>query len=1003
MFGQGTYYPGPVNPPGAVSYSGTTIAADPNLQFLQNKLSLQGVSLETPPTAAQYATAVASAVVDIQNGLETGTGITLTSFSNEAVAWNTAGIVTTSTAIAQAIIQVDFTTNNNTAQAITDLGSVATVLAAAQPTQVSNMLQGLLGPATSGAGAAMLAPGVSQIVVGALNQIPGNVAEISVTVGAGQAAIVGANVPAMMKNTLYDGYVTAMFSSSVANNTPAVIATMAEVLTVQKVQTVASLQNILNTAVAALPVQNNITLAALADGALLANGNATNGPANVASDITGATHFSGSTNYVDQVVNGYTQGNTRANLDAALTANHGFADAIASGAVTRNLVASGTIMQDALTLGVTGAAGDPNPANVVEEAILANTSSAVSTLEGAINLTTHAPYGTGVTFDEVAFGAAAGASIGSIGLLTQILVEDSGATVSTLPSATVNAIVKNAIDGAASANNSGAFGDIVYKSELEARNTSGIAGSLTTTAITEIQSFGGLGYVAAIAAQAGGGTVGTNRSDIQAAADAALASNAAFQAAADQGMALVQKLQSNNSTHFVDILNAINTAANPAVPANANGDAVRSDLYAAMMSDPNDYDGNLAAALKETVGNTNTLTSQGNPVTDSTLLGDANNAIRGINANVSANLQIVDVVVTHIQNEALGVGASGVGDIFAFISKTIVNAPSLVRSIAVAGTTVDPDHAHFIALAVGYQAPTTAYTAIPSIFTYAQITTPHPLVLTSGSSYSGALTGAATTKSFPGSFGAVLDQPAVAAAITAAVTDGIVQANQASPSSFSVQSALSTAIASAVSASITQNGTALQGMTNPFNAAGSTSLQFQQSNGTQWNGATPSTSARSVGAAGAITGYIAEVTQPTDTTISATTQAVLSAAVGGSARPYALQMAQAAGQAFAWVTQFAGTPDTTTAANTNPVYAIANAMAGTVVGYATLSQLENAVAFGMNQAELGVIGAGALGLNATNLNAGNGTLSVAATGNANSNFYVHRSGTGSPVTDIFNL
>ena len=94
--------------------------------------------------------------------------------------------------------------------------------------------------------------------------------------------------------------------------------------------------------------------------------------------------------------------------------------------------------------------------------------------------------------------------------------------------------------------------------------------------------------------------------------------------------------------------------------------------------------------------------------------------------------------------------------------------------------------------------------------------------------------------------------------------------------------------------------------------------------------------------------------------------------------------------------------DTTTAA-VQPVYAIANAMAGTVAGYATLAQLENAVAFGINQAENGVIGAGALGLNATNLNASNGTLVVNASGNTNSNFYIHRSGTGTPVTDIFNL
>jgi hypothetical protein len=68
-----------------------------------------------------------------------------------------------------------------------------------------------------------------------------------------------------------------------------------------------------------------------------------------------------------------------------------------------------------------------------------------------------------------------------------------------------------------------------------------------------------------------------------------------------------------------------------------------------------------------------------------------------------------------------------------------------------------------------------------------------------------------------------------------------------------------------------------------------------------------------------------------------------------------------------------------------------------------LAQLENAVAFGINQAAAGVIGAGALGLNATGLNPGTGSLVIKATGNANSDFYIHRSATGTPVTDIFNL
>jgi hypothetical protein len=68
-----------------------------------------------------------------------------------------------------------------------------------------------------------------------------------------------------------------------------------------------------------------------------------------------------------------------------------------------------------------------------------------------------------------------------------------------------------------------------------------------------------------------------------------------------------------------------------------------------------------------------------------------------------------------------------------------------------------------------------------------------------------------------------------------------------------------------------------------------------------------------------------------------------------------------------------------------------------------MTQLENAAAYGINAAANGVIGAGAIGLNATGVNPGTGTFSVSANGNTNSAFYQVRSATGTPVTDIFNL
>ena len=353
------------------------------------------------------------------------------------------------------------------------------------------------------------------------------------------------------------------------------------------------------------------------------------------------------------------------------------------------------------------------------------------------------------------------------------------------------------------------------------------------------------------------------------------------------------------------------------------------------------------------------------------------------NAGATPNLQMVDTVVNHIKTAALG---AGVSDLFNFVSHQIVIAPTLYKDIAIAATVTDPDHAHFTAHALAFTAPLTASNSVASIFEYAQITNPHPLALVS----SGNPTGALPTKSLPGSMGTIVDQPAAAAAITAGLTTGILEANL---SAANTQTALSTTVAAAVAASLTQNGTNLRGPTNPFFSGSTPSAgSFQQSDGTVGG----SSNAQTVGAAGAITGYIAEVTNAGDTTISAITKAVLTASVAGGARPYALAMAQAAGQALRWVA--GGSVITATAAAD-----IANAMFPSVTGFATLAQLTNAATFGITQAAAGVIGAGALGLNATGLTPGSGTLTVLATGNNNSDFYQHRSAAGTPVTDIFNL
>ncbi len=981
VYGQGQYFP--VNPPGApygATYTGITVHSNPDLIYLQDTLQNtygMNVTLQVPiptgsvaPTPTQYAAAATTCINGILNG-SAPAGVTLATLSNEAVAYSTVNQATTTKAIALAIVQF-----NGGAAAPANLNTVVNALAVSQPSLIDSIMPNILSQAGTTVAAAAAIP---QLVATAITDIPTDLTRISSIVGAGASSIVAANLSATQKTTLFinspTSYVNAVLNAQSANGNPAVIEVILKNLAYGNYSSLVppsggltSLDQVLNAAVAALPSQTNDTLAAVTDGALAVQGGSA--AAIKTRMASAAPSFS---SYTGAVVDGYTNGTTLAAFQAYVTGNPGYADAAASGAVTRGSLSGASLLQYALTY------GSADPTNTVAEAIYANVSVAASTALGAINLTTRVPYGS-ATFGNIAYGVGEATPLASIGSVVQTVVTYSGPSSATLTSSIVNSIVDQAIQGASHSGNSGAFASIVYNAEYVARNTSGASAPLVTQAIDSIQAVGGLPYIAAIATAAA--DTGVNRTAIQSAAVTALNAPAGgggvYTSAASAGMTLVQSVQTTPSTYFTTILSSYKAAAA------ASSDTVIADLYAAILTNPSEADAGLAAAIKQSA------------VSDTLLTTNAINALSVTNSSLTPNLQMVDAVVTHIQAEAAIGGATGVSDLFDFVSHQIVIAPSLYRDIAIAATVIDPDHAHFTAHAVAFTAPMTASGAVAPIFEYAQITNPHPLALPTPGNASGAL----TTKAFPGSpVGAIIDQPAAAAAITAGLTTGILEANL---STANTQTALSSTVAAAVAASLAQNGTLLRGPTSPFFSNGvATAGSFQQSDG----GVGTSTNAQTVGAAGAITGYIAEVTLPTDTTISAVTKAVLAAAVGGGARPYALAMAQAAGQALAWVANANfNSGNVNNATYTAQAAAdIANAMAASVSGFATLAQLTNAATFGINQAEAGVIGAGALGLNATNLNAGNNTLTVKATGNNNSDFYLHRSAAGTPVTDIFNL
>jgi hypothetical protein len=277
-----------------------------------------------------------------------------------------------------------------------------------------------------------------------------------------------------------------------------------------------------------------------------------------------------------------------------------------------------------------------------------------------------------------------------------------------------------------------------------------------------------------------------------------------------------------------------------------------------------------------------------------------------------------------------------------------------------------------------------------------------------------------TAKSFPGVRGVIIDQPAAAAAITAGFVTGVLESDPTfrfgvatSTISATTKSNLLNVVGAAVIASTSQAGVPLQGSASPFNDTNAASTgyvsYFRQSDGASTTSYfTSGANTRSSGVAGAVTGFVSQLTYYGDSTISPITAAVITAA-GNNAKGFGLQIAQAAAQAFAWVSAGPGAGSTFVFNVANPetnqvpgnvVYDIAKALSAVVTGN-TIQQLMYAAYFGITEANNGTIGAGALGLNAKGLT--DGTLKVAPAGNAKADFYQHSSATGTPVTNIFNL
>ena len=554
-------------------------------------------------------------------------------------------------------------------------------------------------------------------------------------------------------------------------------------------------------------------------------------------------------------------------------------------------------------------------AGATAQAIVARAAAAAGTTTAALQIATinGAGFG-GATPADIAAGVITGGPIGAAGGAAKAVILAAGLTP-----ANATAIGGAAITAATAvslANAQDAYADIAYNlgSALKLPGAVGNArSSAAVTAMVNAIGAGGATYIPVIAALAG--NLNQNAADIKSAGLAAdLAVNAGANATPiNEGAALIPLILNayNPLGNYSATLSALSTPG-----TNARNLAV---LYAASLANSSDAVGGLAAAIAKT----------------GTSVADLTKAAISANRNLQQNLSLAGEVAAFTKLNGAGT------NIQAYIGGKIVSNPTLVSDIATAGTVVLPQFSHVIAHTAGFNAPQQAYQAIAGIINHSKIT------FTTGTAGVDKL--------------ALGNRPSAIAAISAGVTTGILESRDLSASA--KQFALRDAVRSVVIAVV--------GATYNDVSAGAGS--FRRSNGLPAG----FTLGPATGVAGAVTGFVAQMAPPvgsaTPYDVSTDLQMALAAIKAASAVTLHVEQAQAAAQAFAWVTGGSGVQLAGAAA------AISTAFGGT-------ASVTNAVNFGISEAIAGTPGAGAGGLS-----------------NIPGSFYLHNRASGTPVSNIFSL
>jgi len=934
-FAQGQYYP-QVDPLGGGTFepNGRSVFGDPELKAIEAKLAILSPTKtliipaptgKSAASAGEYAAAVSALATDVANSVGP-VGITFSTLAAEIAQFRVTQAGSALGALAEGIIA---SASATMAAQLAEAGGAA---AAADPIKIG----------TSDYTLFLNTIGAYALLSSDLDTVVASILTGSVSTPLGASAVDPTKVNGLLAKALAAGNLAPGLPAAVVGIRKALIediasASVAAILASPALNRPANLDSAtqaltipsgtvdLEDMVAKIQVatvgMTDIQAGAIAQGALRNTVNRNS--AGYADIKTGLANNAYSDDLVDAFAGYFNLGSTNGLVDS-------YDDAAVAAAGSLKFVASaGNIVKAVLLRANLG----PGAA---AQNIVASGAAAAQTQASAVAIaTTNAAGFGGATPADIVAGVITGANVGNAGLAARAVASFPANKTTVKAPLIAAAAIKAAAAAATAANKSDAYADIAFnigfalKSGSAANNIQ--RGYAVTAMVQEIVTAASAGsvaptYIAVVGAMAGNGSL--NAAYIR---TAGLAADLALNANANNGpitagAALVTAL-------FPYTLNELAayaaTTAALATPGTADRD--RALLYAATLAHPSDVVGALAAVItKSALAPAATLTQ------------DAISAAR----TKQANLAVAGEVAGFIKTNGLAT------DIQAYIGAKVLENPSFVADIATAGTVSIPKFSHFVAHAIAFNAPQQAYLAAAGILQHSLIT---------------------ATTGTPGVDKLLLgDRPAAVAAISAALTTGIVENRDLSVADKRI--ALTNAVRSTV--------TALGPTYTAYNAqSGTAAASFRTSNG----GVGTFTTGPAKGVAGAVTGFVAQLVNAGDTVVSLDiTKALtaISAAVGSGG--FKLDIAQAAAQAFGWVSGQIAPAGVATA--------IANAVhSGYTPGY-TLAQITNAANFGLAQANGGIgvgarPGAGAGGLRWT----------------TSDPFYSHKSASGDPVSPILSL